>query len=83
MSVEKEEIQIIESKLSNVTILHLNSFISIALAIAIGLISFIGISIKGLFIYYVQCKAPKNRPINEMIFFDQVLKSMLMTLIIF
>ena len=72
MSDETEDIQIIESKQSNVAILHLNSFISITLAIAIGIMSFIGISIKGLFMYYVQYKAPKDRPINRMIFFDQV-----------
>ena len=72
MSDETEDIQIIESKQSNVAILHLNSFISITLAIAIGIMSFIGISIKGLFMYYVRYKAPKDRPINRMIFFDQV-----------
>ena len=70
-----EEIYIIKSKLSNVTILHLNSFISTALALVIGIISFIGISIKVLFMYYVKYKAPKDRPINKMIFFDQVRRS--------
>ena len=75
MLVDMEEIYIIKSKLSNVTILHLNSFISTALALVIGIISFIGISIKVLFMYYVKYKAPKDRPINKMIFFDQVRRS--------
>ena len=75
MPVDKKEIQIIESQQSNVTILHLNSFISTALALVIGIISFIGISIKVLFMYYVKYKAPKDRPINKMIFFDQVRRS--------
>ena len=73
MSVGKEGIQIIESKQSNVAILHLDSFYSVLLALVIGIMSFIGMFIKGLFLYYVECKAPKGRPINKMIFFDQVL----------
>ena len=72
MSVNKQEIQIIESTQSNVTILHLDSFFSIALALALGVISFIGIFIKGLFLYFIKYKAPKDRPINRMIFVDQV-----------
>ena len=72
MLVDMEKIYILKSDLSNVTILHLNSFISTALALVIGIISFVGISIKILFMYYVKYKAPKDRPINKMIFFDQV-----------
>ena len=72
MSVSKEEIQIIESTQSNVTVLHLDSFFSIALALTLGIISFIGIFIKGLFVYYIKYKASKDRPINRMIFVDQV-----------
>ena len=73
MSVDKKGIQIIESQQSYVTILHLDSFISIALVLAIGMISLVGIFIKGLFIYYIRFEAPKDRPINRMIFFDQVI----------
>ena len=73
MPVDKKEIQIIESQQSNVTILHLDSVISFTLALAIGMISILGIFIKGLFIYYIKYKAPKDRPINRMIFFDQVM----------
>ena len=72
MSVDKNEFQIIEFKQSNVFILHLNSFAAIALALVLGIIYYIGIFIKGLFVYYVKCKAPKDRPINRMILIDQV-----------
>ena len=72
MSVNKQEIQIIESTQSNLTIFHLDSFFCIALALTLGVISFIGIFIKGLFLYYIKYKAPKDRPINRMIFVDQV-----------
>ena len=73
MSFAKEEIKIVESNLSHVYILHLDPYSSIGLAFCIGIISFFGIFIKGLFLYYVKCKAPKDRPINNMIFLDQVL----------
>ena len=72
MAVDKQEIQLIESTKSNVTLFHLDLFFSIALALALGVISFIGIFIKGLFLYYIKYKAPKDRPINRMIFVDQV-----------
>ena len=73
MSVNKQEIQIIESTQSNVAILHLDSIFSIALALALGIISLIGIFTKGLFMYYIKYKAPNDRPINRMIFIDQVI----------
>ena len=72
MPGNKQEIQIIESMQSYAPILHLDSFFSIALALALGIISLIGIFIKGLFLYYIKYKAPKDRPINRMIFVDQV-----------
>ena len=81
MLFQKEEIQIIKSNESNVNILHLNSFTSIALAVVVGTISLIEIFIKGLFMYYVKFKAPKDRPINKMIFFDQVIIILLMKLL--
>ena len=74
MTFVQDEILIFESNKSVVRLLHLGSFTAIAVAtILIGINSFIGISIKGLFMYYVQYKAPKNRPINRMILFDQVI----------
>ena len=73
MAVNEQEIQIIESSQSYVTILHLDSIISITLGLALGIVSFIGILIKGLFFYYIKYKAPNDRPINRMIFIDQVI----------
>ena len=74
MSITEDEIQIFESNKSVVSMLHLDSVtVIIVSTILIGIDSFIGIFIKGLFMYYVQFKAPKNRPINRMILFDQVI----------
>ena len=72
MSIIKEEIQIYEFDFSTVNMLHLNSAAAMVAAVLIGIISLIGIIIKGFFIYYIRYKAPKDRPINRMIFFDQV-----------
>ena len=69
----KEQIQIYEFDFSAVNMLHLNAVTAMASAVIIGIISLIGIIIKGFFMYYVQYKAPKDRPINRMIFFDQVI----------
>ena len=74
MSFDIEQIIIYESDPSIVDILHLDTPIVILLTFVIGLICLIEIFIRVLFIYYVRYKAPKNRPINEMIFFDQVIK---------
>ena len=74
MSFDMEQIIIYESDPSIVDILHLDTPIVILLTFVIGLICLIEIFIRVLFIYYVRYKAPKNRPINEMIFFDQVIK---------
>ena len=74
MSLIMDEIQIFESNKSVVSMLHFDSVTLIVVStIMIGIDSFIGIFIKGLFIYYVQYEAPKNRPINRMILFDQVI----------
>ena len=73
MSFDKEEIQLMHFTQSNVTVLHLDLFCLIVLALVIGIIFFIGMSIKGLFLYYAKFKAPKNRPFNRMIFIDQVM----------
>ena len=72
MSIIKEEIIIYEFDFSAVNMLHLNTATAMVSAIIIGIISLIGILIKAFFMYYVQYKAPKDRPINRMIFFDQV-----------
>ena len=73
MALIEDEIKIYGFSQSVVHMLHLNSITAIASAILIGLVSLIGIIIKGFFMYYVRYKAPKDRPINRMIFFDQVI----------
>ena len=45
-----------------------------AVTLVLGSISLTGLIIKGIFIYYINYAAPKERPINNMVFFDQVSK---------
>ena len=74
MPLIMDEIQIFESNKSVVSMLHLDSVtLLVVSALMTGIDTFIGIFIKGLFIYYVQYEAPKDRPINRMILFDQVM----------
>ena len=73
MSTIKEEIQTYEFEFSGVNMLYLNTATATVSAIIIGIVALIGIIIKGFFVYYVRYKAPKDRPINRMIFFDQVI----------
>ena len=68
----EDEIQIIELDQSVVSMLHLGFITTVISAILIGVDSFVGIYIKGLIMYYVKYKAPKDRPINRMILLDQV-----------
>ena len=68
-----EGIEIIESAQSVVDILHLDQITSVIFAIVMGICVFVGILIRGLFIYYIQYKAPNDRPINKMILCDQVI----------
>ena len=44
----------------------------ISISIILILCSAVGLSIKGLFLYFLQYKAPKSRPINTLMWFDQV-----------
>ena len=74
MPLIMDEIQIFESNKSVVSMLHLDSVtLLVVSALMTGIDTFIGLFIKGLFIYYVQYEAPKDRPINRMILFDQVI----------
>ena len=45
---------------------------SIGLMLFLGSITATGLIIKGIFVYYIKYAAPKERPINNMIFYDQV-----------
>ena len=44
----------------------------VCLAIGISIVALVGIIIRGLFIYYVKYAAPKERPINTLMLYDQV-----------
>ena len=55
-----------------VAILQVGEKAGIGIAIGIGLIGSIGLSIKGLFMYYIRYHAQKQRPINTLMFYDQV-----------
>ena len=57
---------------SMVAILQVGEKAGVGIAIGIGLIGSIGLSIKGLFMYYIRYHAQKQRPINTLMFYDQV-----------
>ena len=65
-------IQVLESELSNVQITETIMLEGISLAVAIAIVAFIGLVIRGLFIFYIKYKAPKLRPINKLMLDDQV-----------
>lgn len=67
-----ESIQVYESSISIDDVLDVGLVGGIGLTIFLGSISTAGLIIKGIFIYYIKYAAPKERPINNMVFCDQV-----------
>ena len=67
-----ETICVVDSKPSNLEILKIGKWYGIGVATGISVIGFIGFVIRGLFIYFLKYEAPKDRPINTLIFNDQV-----------
>ena len=67
-----DTIQVVESELSKVQITKIGMLEGICLATAIGVVAFIGLAIRGLFIFYIKYRAPKQRPINKLMLDDQV-----------
>ena len=67
-----ETICVVESESSDVEILNIGILEGMGIALGIGLIAFIGFVARGLFIYYLKYEAPKDRPINSLMFYDQV-----------
>ena len=59
-------------KQSNIEFYKLTTLETFGTAFAIGVIAMIGLAIRMLFLYYIRYKAPKDRPINTLIFHDQV-----------
>ena len=67
-----ETICVVDSKPSNLEILEIGKWYGIGVATGISVIGFIGFVIRGLFIYFLKYEAPKDRPINSLMFHDQV-----------
>ena len=60
-------------KNKNIELLEEGKVEGISLAIVISIVALVGIIIRCLFIYYVKYAAPKERPINTLMLYDQVI----------
>lgn len=80
--MSNETIWVVESKPSDVEILNQGRLEGIGIVFGIGLIAFIGFIVRGLFIYFLKYEAPKDRPINSLMFFDQVRHKITLCIII-
>ena len=67
-----ETIKVEEFFTSNIGVLKLGSGWKIVVSTVLIIFTLFGLSIKVLFLYYLQYKAPKKRPINTLMWFDQV-----------
>ena len=67
-----ESIQVLHSSLSIVGILNIGTFLGVLTCLGLGLVAFVGLGLKGLFVYYITFEAPKDRPYNTLLLIDQV-----------
>ena len=67
-----EAIHILETTLSNLGVLHLGGVGGAGLATILGIVASSGLMIRGMFVYYLTNHAPKNRPVNKLMMWDQV-----------
>ena len=67
-----ETIVVLNSKLSTPEVLQIGTCYGISFAIGLVVLAMAAIFIKCLFIYYIRYHAPKDRPINDLIKYDQV-----------
>ena len=67
-----ESINICEATRSTISLLELGKIEGIVTGIGLAIIASIGLAIKALFVWYIQYRAPKDRPINTLIWYDQV-----------
>ena len=67
-----EAIQVLDTSLSNIGVLHLGGVEGAGLATILGIVASSGLMIRGIFVYYLANYAPKNRPINKLMMLDQV-----------
>ena len=72
MMLDNETICLQDLEPSNVKLYGLTSLETIGTVFAIGTIALIGLMIRMFFMYYIRYEAPKDRPINTLIFYDQV-----------
>ena len=72
LSQLNEAIQVLETSLSNIGVLHLGGVEGAGLTTILGIVASSGLMIRGIFVYYLANYAPKNRPINKLMMLDQV-----------
>ena len=72
LSQFNDAIQVLQTTLSNIGVLHLRGIGGAGLATILGIVASSGLIIRGIFVYYLAYYAPKNRPINKLMMLDQV-----------
>ena len=65
-------IAVLESQISNVTLLDKGYLEGTGMALVVGGIGAVGFVVRLLFIYYIKFEAQKERPINTLMLHDQV-----------
>ena len=63
---------LLNPKPSGLDVLNIDGWQAVGLTIGIGVIAIIGFIARGLFIYFLTYEAPKDRPINVLMFEEQV-----------
>ena len=67
-----DTICLMNAKPSGLDVLNIDGWQAVGLTIGIGVIAIIGFIARGLFIYFLTYEAPKDRPINVLMFEEQV-----------
>ena len=70
--LDMESIQVLHSSLSTVGILNIGTNLGVFSCLGLGLVAFVGLALKALFVYYIKFEAPKERPYNTLLLIDQV-----------
>ena len=70
-----ESIQVLQTSLSNLGVLHMGGVGGAGLAAILGIVASSGLSLRGIFVYYLAYYAPGKRPINKLMMVDQVRKT--------
>ena len=70
--IANNSIEVCEAAHSTVGLLEIGKFEGIGVGIGLSIVAGIGLTIKALFIWYIQYRAPKDRPINTLMWHDQV-----------